>query len=172
MSPPSNAMPHEPRQTRLLRQLLTERRSAALGTLGDDGAPAVSMVPFAIDSAEGVLVLHVSALAAHTAHMASQPRVSLLVTAMEEAGQPVHDLARVSIDALAETPAPDSTAATTAREAYLARFPEAEFMTELPDFRFVVLRPQAARHVAGFGSARRVDAAELQRVLRRAGDDA
>ena len=29
-------------------------------------------------------------------------------------------------------------------------------MTELPDFRFVCITPESARHVAGFGSARDV----------------
>ena len=51
------------------------------------------------------------------------------------------------------------------RAAYLARFPEAEPMTQLGDFRFVALRPVAGRHVAGFGAARSVDNDEWARVL-------
>lgn len=161
-------MTHEPRQTALLRQLLQQRRSAALGTLDPDGAPFVSMVPFAIEPSAGVLVLHVSALAAHTGHMMRNPRVSLLVSAAEHADQSVHDLPRVSIDALAALPDAEADV-TAARSAYLARFPEAAFMTELPDFRFVTLQALGARHVAGFGSARRVDAEELMRVLKHPG---
>lgn len=38
-------------------------------------------------------------------------------------------------------------------------------MTELGDFRFVLLRPAGARQVAGFGAARSVDAGEIRRVL-------
>ena len=42
---------HESRLARALRELLTDCRVAALGTLGEDGLPSVSMVPYAIDAA-------------------------------------------------------------------------------------------------------------------------
>ena len=54
---------------------------------------------------------------------------------------------------------------TACRHAYLARFPEAEPMTALGDFRFVVLHVLGARQVAGFGAARTVDADELRLAL-------
>ena len=157
--------PHLPRLGHALRALLHERRHAALGTLDAAGAPFVSMVPFAIDAAAGRLVLHISGLAAHTGHMAAEPRVSLLVTAADAAGQPVHDLARVTLQALAHTPAPRAADWASARAAYLARFPEATPMTELPDFRFITLQITGARQVAGFGAARSVPADELASIL-------
>ena len=89
--------PHLPRLGLALRALLQARRHAALGTLDAQGGGAfVSMVPFAIDTATQRLVLHVSGLAAHTANMAAEPRVSLLVTAADADDAPVHDLARVT----------------------------------------------------------------------------
>lgn len=157
--------PHLPRLGHALRTLLHDRRHAALGTLDAAGAPFVSMVPFAIDAAAGRLVLHISGLAAHTGHMAAEPRVSLLVTAADAAGQPVHDLARVTLQALAHTPAPRAADWASARAAYLARFPEATPMTELPDFRFITLQITGARQVAGFGAARSVPADELASIL-------
>ena len=158
--------PHLPRLGHALRTLLHERRHAALGTLdAGGGGPFVSMVPYAIDSAAQRLVLHVSGLAAHTANMAAEPRVSLLVTAADAPGAPVHDLARVTLDAVASTPAPGSPDWRSARAAYLARFPDAEPMTALPDFRFVTLAPTGARQVAGFGAARSVPAHELALLL-------
>ena len=165
-SPDEPTAAHLPRLGLALRELLQSRRSAALATLdAARGVPFVSMVPFAVDAAAGVLVLHVSSLAAHTAHMAVEPRVALLVSAPERDGEPVHDLGRVTLEALASTPAPESDAARTARAAYLARFPEAEPMTALADFRFVTLALTGARQVAGFGSARSVSAEELAAVL-------
>lgn len=158
-------MTHEPRQTGLLRELLHTRRTAALATVDEHGAPAVSMVPFAIDPSQHCLVLHLSALAAHTAQLQRQPRAALLVAQGEVAGEAVHALPRVSIQVLAFTPAADAPDALSARAAYLARFPEAEPMTALGDFRFVLLEPVAARQVAGFGAARSVDADELRLVL-------
>src|SRR5574337_756043 len=91
-------MAHEPRLTRELRLLLHARRTAALGTVADDGSPFVSMVPYAIEPAQALLVLHVSALAAHTGHLRARPRVSLLATEPEMEGKPVHALPRVTLD--------------------------------------------------------------------------
>ena len=158
--------PHLPRLGHALRDLLRARRVGALGTLdAGSGTAFVSMVPYAIDGAARCLVLHVSGLAAHTAQLAAEPRVSLLVTAAERDDAPVHDLARVTLHALAATPAPGSPAWASARAAYLARFPDVAPMTELPDFRFVTLTPTGARQVAGFGSARSVAAEELALAL-------
>jgi heme iron utilization protein len=151
--------------TRALRDLLLSRRTASLGTLDEHGSVFVSMVPFAIDSEALSLVLHVSSLAAHTGNMQRQPRVSLLVCAAEPDGEPVHALPRVTLDALAETLAPDSALATSARTVYLKRFPEAEMMTTLGDFRFVRLQLLGARQVAGFGAARSLPAEEVRRAL-------
>ena len=163
-------MPHEPRLSRALRELLAARRTAALGTLdaslcGDSAQPFVSMVPYALLPAERSLVLHVSGLAAHTRNLLAHPRVSLMVMAGEVDGEPVHAPARVTLDAVAQVPERDSTLWAAARAAYLARFPEAEPMTTLGDFMFVVLRPASARQVAGFGAARTVDADDLAHIL-------
>jgi hypothetical protein len=158
-------MPHLPRLTLELAILLHTQRVAALGTLDAQGQPFVSMVPYAIAIEQGVLVIHVSGLAAHTGNMARAPAVSALVMRAEVAGEPVHALQRVSLGARAETLAPDHALYAGCRAAYLHRFPEAEPMTQLPDFRFVALHLQEARQVAGFGAARSVDAATLQEAL-------
>ena len=158
---------HEPRLTGALRELLHTQRVAALGTLGPDGSPQVSMVPFALAPQAGCLVLHVSALAAHSRNLQTAPAVSLMVMQAEVAGAPVHALPRVSIDCTAAVLEPGGDTWQLLRSAYLARFPEAEPMTQLGDFRFVALQPRAARHVAGFGAARSVDSDELARVLAR-----
>jgi hypothetical protein len=159
-------MAHEPRLMRELRALLRTQRVAALGTLGPNGAPQVSMVPYAIAGAPGCMVIHVSGLAAHTRNLQLAPAVSLMVVQPEMAGAPVHALPRVSLEARAEVLAPQTPSWIACRAAYLARFPEAEPMTQLGDFCFVALHVAGARHVAGFGAARTVDAQELELVLR------
>lgn len=160
-------MPHVSRLDQSLRQLLCSRRTAALGTLqaGANGGqqPAVSFVPYAIVHTSGTLVIHVSALAAHTRNLRQSPMVSLLIAAPEQPDQPVLALERVTIQGRAELLAPE--AAGDARAAYLRRFPEAEPLTALGDFRFVQITPLGGRHVAGFGAARDVGAAELQALL-------
>ena len=148
-----------------LRALLQAPRIAALGTLDDEGAPFVSMVPFAVVPSLGCLVLHVSALAAHSRHLRQRPRVSLLVMQPEVPGEPVHALPRLTLQAEASVPAPESAAWQACRAAYLDRFPEAAFMTELGDFAFVAVHPGHGRHIAGFGAARDVDRMELDAAL-------
>lgn len=167
-------MPHLSRLQLALRELLSRRRCAALATqpadlrVGDAlPAPQLSMVPWAWDAQFACFVLHVSGLAAHTRAMECHPAVSLLVCAAENEGEgeAVHALERVAIQGVASTPPPDSVLGQGARQAYLQRFPEAEPMTELGDFRFVCITPTVARHVAGFGAARDVSAHDLVEAL-------
>lgn len=158
-------MTHESRLGRELRLLLQTQRVAALGTLSDEGQPFVSMVPYALEPVHGCLVIHVSSLAAHTRYLQSRPAVSLLVMRAEVAGAPVHALARVTLAAQARLLAPGAAPWALARAAYLARFPEAEPMTQLADFSFVALAPAGARQIAGFGAARSIDEDELRRAL-------
>jgi putative heme iron utilization protein len=160
------SQPHEPRLTRDLRTLLNTQRIAALGTLGEDGLPFVSMVPFALEPLSACVVIHVSGLAAHTRNLQASPQVSLLVMQAEVAGEPVHALPRVTLLGQAEVLAPDTAQWTQSRAAYLARFPEAEPMTQLGDFRFVAIQLTGARQVAGFGAARSLDLETIQSVLR------
>jgi len=122
-------------------------------------------VPFALEPALGCLVLHVSALAAHTRQLRAQPQVSLMVVQPEVPDAPVHALPRIMLDGLASLLEPGSADWLACRSAYLARFPEAEPMTELADFSFVALRPRHGRHIAGFGTARDVYNEEVQRAM-------
>ena len=158
-------MPHESRLSRGLRQLLLSRRVAALGTSDAKGNPFVSMVPFAACPGRGRVVIHVSGMAAHTGHMRERPAVSLLVATGEAPGEPVHALQRVTMQGTATTPEPGGAEWEECRSAYLDRFPEAEPMTRLGDFRFVAIDVDHGRHVEGFGTARNVTGEELERVL-------
>jgi len=158
-------MAHISRLTAQVRSLLQAQRVAALGTIAADGAALVSMVPFAIEPQQRCIVIHVSELAAHTRNLQATPRVSLLVMQSEVAGEPVHALPRVTFDGSASIPERDSALWLACRSAYLARFPEAEMMTQLGDFKFVAIEVHGARQVAGFGSARSIDEAEIRLAL-------
>jgi putative heme iron utilization protein len=142
----------DPDAARALRQLLDQRPVAALGTL-HRGDPAVSMVPFVARPGDGALLIHVSSLATHTRDLQRHPRVSLLVMAEADAGQPPQALPRVALQCDARTLARDGAEYDGARAAYLARFPDAAPTFALGDFAIVVLQPVSARLVAGFGRA-------------------
>lgn len=162
-------MAHVPALTQQLRALLHSQRVAALGTIAVDGAAVVSMVPYAVEPRLGCFVIHVSGLASHTRNLEARPRVSLMVMRCEVAGEPVHDLPRVTFDGLASVLERDGQRWQECRAAYLARFPEAEPMTQLGDFRFVAIEMARARQVAGFGSARTVEHEELRLALMTSG---
>ena len=157
-----NLLQHESRLTTALRGLLQSQRVAALGTIGEDGAPYVSMVPYALAPSAGCLVIHVSGLAAHTRNLRSRPNISLLVMQSEVAGEPVHALPRVTLAGVAKVLVPTNRDSEECRVAYLAKFPEAEPMTQLGDFMFVAVEVRSARHVAGFGTARSIDEEEVR----------
>lgn len=158
-------MPHNSRLTQQLRALLRAERVASLGTIRDEGAPLVSMVPFSVEPGLGCVVIHVSDLAAHTRNLQLRPGVSLLVMQAALAGEPVHALPRVTLDGVARVLQPDSEPWQRCRTAYLGRFPDVDFMTGFPDFKFVSIDITAARQVAGFGSARSLEGQELRHVL-------
>ena len=141
------------------------RRVAALGTIDDDGKPFVSMVPYALMPALGYLVIHVSGLAVHTCNLMARPKVALLVMQSEVSGEPVHSLPRVTFEGEAVVLEPFSFAWEACRAAYLERFPDAEFMTQLGDFMFVAIEVTSARQVAGFGAARSIDEEEVRLAL-------
>lgn len=136
----------------LLRRLLATRPVAALATL-HGGEPAVSMVPFVLPAGQTDLIIHVSALATHTRDMQAHAQVSLMVMAEAEAGTSPQALPRVILVAEARTLLRDSDEHAAAREAYLARFPDAAVTFELADFSLVALQPHSARLVAGFARA-------------------
>ena len=154
-------MTHDSRLTQALRVLLHSRRVASLGTVGDDGTAFVSMVPFALEPMQGAFIIHVSGLAVHTRNLLARPSVSLMVMESEVTGEPVHALARVTLEGMES----GSEAWQASHDAYLARFPEAEPMTQLGDFVFFAITAAQARHVAGFGAARSIDEHEVRRAM-------
>ena len=129
-------MPNQSPLDQSLRTLLQLHRVASLGTITDDGAPLVTIVPFALEPALGCFVIHVSELAGHTGNLLARPVVSLMVMQAETVEEPVHALPRVTFEGVAELLQPDGARWTQCRAAYLQRFPEAELMATLADFRF------------------------------------
>lgn len=156
-APPGAADPRA-----LLRALLAQAQTAALATL-HKGDPAVSMVPFALH--DGALLLHVSALATHTADMQAHPAVSLLLVAADDPAVPAQARPRASLSGQAQFIARDSAAYAGTRSAYLTRFPTAAMMFELADFSLVRVEPRAARVVGGFAQAASLVGDRLQAAL-------
>ena len=139
-------------ESQLLKDLLQHQPVAALATL-HRGAPAVSMVPFALLPDATGLLIHVSALATHTRDMQRKPEVSLLVTGTLQDAETPLALPRVSVFGRARALARDSDAYALARDVYLHKLPDAEPLFDFGDFSLFVIEPTSARFVAGFGRA-------------------
>ncbi len=139
-------------QSQALCQLLQGQRIASLGTL-HGAEPYVSMVPFALLPEGSGFVIHVSELSSHTRDMLESPAVSLLVVAPESPGKAPQATARVTVQGRAEQVPESARGYAAARKAYLARFPEALDIFELPDFSLFAIRPSSIRAIAGFAQA-------------------
>ena len=142
----------------ILRRLLRSRAIAALGTT-EKGEPFVSMVPYILHGAGADFLIHVSGLSAHTRQMLAHPRVSIMVTAAEDAvgddGAAIQPqaLPRVMVQGNATRVDPASKEYAVGKAAYLERFPPAQQMFELRDFSLFTISPRTVRFIAGFGKA-------------------
>lgn len=148
-----------------LRDLVASRNVAALGTL-HEGAPYVSMVPFALLEDGTAFLIHVSELSAHTQDMIDDPRVSLLVMQAESAGTLPQELARVTVHGKAARMEEPSADYDRGKARYLARFPDSEPMFGFGDFSLFAIRPEAVRWIGGFAGAQSLTAEDLIEALR------
>lgn len=152
----------------VIDHLLSAQRVASLATIDDEGLPHLSMVPFALLNAQGKLLIHISSLSPHFGFLKNRPQVALLIMKAEAAGEEVHALPRVSVQATAEFVGRESANYEAVRAAYLSRFPEAAFMTDLGDFAFVAITPISGRVIAGFGAAKKIDGTTLVAAIQAA----
>ena len=144
---------------RLARILLRSARYAAMAVIDpDSGFPAVSRVLVGTDS-DGVPVILVSGLSAHTKALAKDPRASLL-TGEPGKGDPLA-YPRLGVECLAEEVASDTPQHRRVRERFLARHAKAKLYIDFADFRFFKLHPQAASLNGGFGKAYRLAGDDL-----------
>lgn len=128
---------------RAARRLLSEARSAALGSVLPSGAPYTSLVTVAtMPDAAPILLL--STLARHTQNIQQDPRVSLLLEERRP-GDPLEG-SRISISG---TIAPTELPAAERR--FLARHPSAAAYSGFKDFGFWRIEMTGGHLVAGFG---------------------
>ena len=137
-------------QATALRDLVHGQVLAALGTL-HEGAPFVSMVPYAQLAGGADFYIHVSQLAAHTRDMLASPRVSLLIIANR--GDSPQSRARVTVQGDAHQLVAGSGEYAEAKACYVARFPQSADIFELADFSIFRITPVSVRVVGGFAQA-------------------
>src|ERR1700730_3348699 len=140
------------------KELLRSVRAGALATLAPGNAfPFASLVNVAT-APDGSPILLLSSLAAHTRHLASDPRLSLLLV-QTGAGDPLAH-PRVTIVGTGECVIdPDGRAALKAR--FLARHPESALYADFADFSFWRVAMEQAHLNGGFARARNFKAASI-----------
>ena len=146
----NDTMDQQSEQT--LAHLIRSTRIAALGTL-HDSEPNLAMVAYAFAEDFSAFYIHVSKLGKHTTDMENDPRVSLLITEVDDGRADPQTLARVSLRGIAEILPRTDPGYAQIKATYLARFPEAEQFFHLGDFNLWKIKPKSGRFVAGFGRA-------------------
>src|SRR5580692_8416120 len=141
-----------------VKELLRSIRAGALATLVPGNAfPFASLVNVAT-APDGSPILLLSRLAAHTRHLASDPRLSLLLVQTGPGDPLAHP--RVTIMGRAECVIdPDGRAALKAR--FLARHPESALYSDFGDFAFWRVAMEQAHFNGGFARAGNFKAASL-----------
>ncbi len=140
------------------QKLMRKHRIGSLATLTEQGQPLLAVTPFAINTTDGTLVIHVSELGAHTRNLLQRPQAAFMVCAREPVAGPVHSLPRASFQVHATVLARGSAPWNQARACYLTRFPDVEFMMDFTDFHLFRLEIVRVRQIAGFGIARTLPA--------------
>jgi putative heme iron utilization protein len=140
------------------KELLRTVRAGALATLvPGNGFPFASLVNVAT-APDGSPILLLSRLAAHTRHLASDPRLSLLLV-QTGAGDPLAH-PRVTIMGTGECVIdPDGRAALKAR--FLAKHPQSALYADFGDFSFWRVAMDEAHLNGGFARAGHFKAASL-----------
>jgi len=144
------------------KELLRSVRAGALATLVPGNAfPFASLVNVAT-APDGSPILLLSRLAAHTRHLASDPRLSLLLV-QTGAGDPLAH-PRVTIMGSGECVSdPDGRAALKAR--FLAKHPQSALYADFGDFAFWRVAMEQAHLNGGFARAGRFKASEIATPL-------
>ena len=136
---------------RLARILLRSARYAALAVLDpDNGFPSVSRALVGTD-VDGVPVILVSQLSAHTKALAQDPRASLLFGEPGK-GDPLA-YPRLGVQCTAERIDRADPLHGRIYTRFLARHPKAKLYADFPDFCFFRLVPLSASLNGGFGRA-------------------
>ncbi|WP_296510899.1 pyridoxamine 5'-phosphate oxidase family protein [Rhodoferax sp.] len=161
-------MADHPTYLDVLRNLLLLEKVATLATTDREGHLQVSMVPFAMDSHAGDMIVHVSTLASHTTNLQSHSVAAVLVMQADQLNTNVHALPRVSIQVESRFVERHTALYELTKSLYLAKFADMAFMTEFADFSFVRLTPHTVRLVSGFGAAKTLQLEQWQQAMAQA----
>jgi len=143
--------------------LLNKMKSLQLATIGENNEPAISYTPFIMHK-QHIYIL-ISALAAHTQHLAKHPQAALLVIEDEHDCQNIFARKRLALEC-------DAQFIERAHQQWNDRldlFAERHgntvaLLKRLPDFSLVELTPKHGSYIQGFGQAYRFNGLALDKA--------
>jgi len=146
--------------------LMRDQRVATLATLErETGFPLATLVTTALDE-DGVPLVLVSELSAHTRNLAADPRFSLLFARSgkeAQKGDPLNH-PRVTLIGTARVSADPG-----ARHRFVKQNPKAKLYADFADFKVLRLEPERVHLNGGFGKAHDGPAAPVLAALRETG---
>jgi putative heme iron utilization protein len=145
--------------------LVAAQRWLALATVDENGAPALSYIPFTV--AGGVFAMVASRLAAHTANLQARRPASILFVGDDADDGDAYARARFTIGVSAAAAAPGTASAEIIWSSLEARHgPSVSVLRTLPDFSAFELEPIAGRLILGFAAAHDFDRVQLAEMMR------
>ena len=155
MSNAPNPSPQPSVQTEIER-LHAQCISVILATTDAGGDAQASYAPYAF--LHGCYYIFISALAAHTQHILSNPNVGMLILDDESSARTVYARARLSYESHASSIERNSTECQNALTALRERAGSTmDVLSQLGDFVMVRLAPHKGSLVLGFGKAYALD---------------
>lgn len=138
----------DPNAIHQVRSILSDIRTASLGTLSVDGAPFLSLVTIApTTNLRSAMLL--SGLAVHTRNLQRDSRCSLLH--VEPGGELGNPLAGARLTLTGRAVCLDRSEDTEVRRAFLNVHPDATMYADFGDFAIWQFELETAHLVAGFG---------------------
>ena len=139
----------EPTLAERARTLLYLGRVGSLSTLSrkQSGFPFGSVMPFALDQHANPIFL-ISTMAMHTQNLQADPRSSLLVTQLDNGGDPLGSSRITLIGNVLSIPEAE---VSEARKLYLERHAESKYWVDFKDFAFYRMDVVDVYFIGGFG---------------------
>lgn len=141
--------------------------SLLMATVSPECIPVASYAPYINDS-EGCFYIYVSELAAHTANLLHNSRVSVLFIENESRARHLFGRKRLTYQCVAEEIGRDNVAFADGMDRFeLKHGAFMRMMRDLRDFHLFRLQPERATYVRGFAQAYELSGQTLQAIRHR-----
>jgi heme iron utilization protein len=148
---------------RAIRALLDQQRVLSLAVMAD-GAPYAGLLPFIPLPEYAGVMIHASRMAKHSAGLAADARVGVLLHEQDGAEKDPLQLQRASFECTVQPLERKGEAWLAGRERWLQRFPDSRITFNLGDFTLYRLEFRQGLYVGGFGRAVEISPRDIAKL--------